>query len=90
MSCLVVVVVVGVKLNAWMKSAEDHESSPLVKEKEPVVKKEEELTVKKEELTVKKENELIVKKEEDMQLDNFPPSSDFAFTLMKGEGGGGG
>ena len=83
MSCLVVVVVVGVKLNAWMKSAEDHESSPLVKEKEPVVKKEEELTVK-------KENELIVKKEEDMQLDNFPPSSDFAFTLMKGEGEGGG
>ena len=75
--------VVGVKLNAWMKSAEDHESSPLVKEKEPVVKKEEELTVK-------KENELIVKKEEDMQLDNFPPSSDFAFTLMKGEGEGGG
>ena len=74
--------VVGVKLNAWMKSAEDHESSPLVKE--------EELTVKKEELTVKKENELTVKKEEDMQLDNFPPSSDFAFTLMKGEGEGGG
>ena len=83
--------VVGVKLNAWMKSAEDHESSPLVKEEELTVKKEKEPVVKKEEeLTVKKENELTVKKEEDMQLDNFPPSSDFAFTLMKGEGEGGG
>ena len=48
-------------------------------ENKPVVKKEDGLTVK-------KEDGLTVKKEENAEFDLPPPSSDFAFTLMKGGG----
>lgn len=86
--CLVVVVIAGVKLNAWMRPAEESGSSiPVKKENEPVVKKKDKSVVKKEDKpVVKKEDGLTVKKEDNAQFD-LPPSSDFAFTLMKGGGG---
>ena len=72
MCCLVVAVIAGVKLNAWLRPVEESGSSiPVKEENKPVVKKEDGLTVK---------------KEENAEFDLPPPSSDFAFTLMKGGG----
>ena len=80
MCCLVVAVSAGVKLNAWLRPAEESGSSiPVKEENEPVVKKEDKPVVK-------EEDGLTVKKEDNAQFD-LPPSSDFAFTLMKGGGG---
>ncbi|OAO14953.1 hypothetical protein AV274_3300 [Blastocystis sp. ATCC 50177/Nand II] len=74
--CLVVAVIAGVKLNAWLRPAEESGSSiPVKEENEPVVKKEDKPVVK-------EEDGLTVKKEDNAQFD-LPPSSDFAFTLMK-------
>ena len=88
--------IAGVKLNAWLRPAEESGSSiPVKKENEPVVKKKDKSVVKKEDKpvvkkedkpVVKEEDGLTVKKEDNAQFD-LPPSSDFAFTLMKGGGG---
>lgn len=72
--------IAGVKLNAWLRPGEESGSSiPVKEEHKPVVKKEDK-PVKKE------EDGLTVKKEENAEFDLPPPSSDFAFTLMKGGG----
>lgn len=80
MCCLVVAVIAGVKLNAWLRPVEESGSSiPVKEENKPVVKKENKPAVK-------EEDGLTVKKEENAEFDLPPPSSDFAFTLMKGGG----
>ena len=89
-----IAVLVGVKLNAWLRSAADCGDSSLAKKEENplVVKKgEDPVVVKREENPLAKEEDYPVvmdspvKKEEDSQFAIPPPSSDFAFSLMKGE-----